>query len=549
MSHLNSLSDQLFRAFAARVPCVHLETDEPEIIYPLVRDTFARFWSRFQEQAGGLEYKAGARTTDPSQVQVWVWDLRLGLRQLQWLSENGRGERLAEGDPLPQTLAFAAAVRHILSGISDPRSGRDVYILVHPRPALATHPENALALEALLKEINWSYAGPNRVLLSGAVGDLPPMVANLVSKIPVPLPGREDIREILSGAMQTPVGKVSPALVDAMLGLSYRQVSANARQAATQKHSETAAVNQALEAKIAAIRTIAPFVDFLPAAETPPPMVGMDLLADHVSQIKAVLEHPELGVSPGGGILLAGPPGTGKSSFVTWLSWYTRLPVMVFSFADMMKSLVGESETNLRRAILAANAMGAVIVQADEIEKQAPNLKGSASDGGLGSRMLSMMLTWMQEAWDAGLPILFVGTANTTALNHLPPEFFSRFAAIFAVDEPDPGTLAEIFQAHLGRINPVDEYDGAELANRLTQVMRGQRKPVGRDVVQVIRQAQGRAAVERLTGVPNMDDLRAAIESLREGLRDIGGGVMAKPIRRRQAPQTDASGGVISVES
>jgi hypothetical protein len=57
-----------------------------------------------------------------------------------------------------------------------------------------------------------------------------------------------------------------------------------------------------------------------------------------------------------------------------------------------------------------------------------------------------------------------------------------------------------------------------------------------------------RAAVERLTGVPMMDDLRAAIDSLREGLRDIGGGVMAKPIRRRQSPAGDTAGGVISLE-
>jgi SpoVK/Ycf46/Vps4 family AAA+-type ATPase len=333
-----------------------------------------------------------------------------------------------------------------------------------------------------------------------------------------------------------------------MLGLSYRQVSAGARQAATQKRSPAAAVNQALEAKIAAIRTLAPFVDFLPAAQTPPPVVGMDQLEAHVRQIKTVLEHPELGVSPGSGILLAGPPGTGKSSFIAWMSWYTNLPVMVFSFANMMKSLVGESETNLRKAILAATAMGAVIVMLDEIEKQAPNLVGAASDGGLGSRMLSMVLTWMQEAWEAAQPVLFVGTANTTALGHLPPEFFSRFPAIFLVDEPDPGTLAEIFRAHLGRIAPDGQYDVEELAARLSQVMAGQRKPVGRDVVQVIRQAQGRAAVERLSGVPGMEDLRAAIQSLREGLRDIGGGVMAKPIRTQRSLSSDPSGGVISLE-
>jgi SpoVK/Ycf46/Vps4 family AAA+-type ATPase len=214
----------------------------------------------------------------------------------------------------------------------------------------------------------------------------------------------------------------------------------------------------------------------------------------------------------------------------------------------MMKSLVGESETNLRRAILAANAMGAVIVQIDEVEKQAPNLAGAASDGGLGSRMLSMVLTWMQDAWEAELPVLFVGTANTTALNNLPPEFFSRFPAIFLVDEPDRETLAEIFRAHLTRIAGAQDYDYEELAALLVQVTEGHRKPVGRDVVQVIRQAQGRAAAERLSGTPGMDDLLVAIGSLREGLRDIGGGVMAKPIHRKQNPSSDGSGGVISLE-
>jgi hypothetical protein len=67
-------------------------------------------------------------------------------------------------------------------------------------------------------------------------------------------------------------------------------------------------------------------------------------------------------------------------------------------------------------------------------------------------------------------------------------------------------------------------------------------------VVQVIRQAQGRAAAERLSGVPGMDDLAAAIGSLREGLHDIGGGVMAKPIHKKQNQRSDANDGVISLE-
>ena len=197
MNSISSLSDQLFRAFAARVPSVYLETDEPEVIYPLVQEVFARFWARFQEQQAGEH-------PDPSQAQVWIWDLRLGLRPLKRAAQEGGPERMLEGDPLPQTLAFAAAMRHILNGLVDPKTGKDVYILVHPRPSLAAVPENALALEALLKEINWSYAGPNRVVLTGAVGDLPGMIANLVSRISVPLPGRDDIREYPGGGSRNP---------------------------------------------------------------------------------------------------------------------------------------------------------------------------------------------------------------------------------------------------------------------------------------------------------------------------------------------------------
>ena len=99
MTSISSLSDQLFRAFAARVPCVHLETDEPEVIYPLVRDVFARFWTRFREQQMGEH-------PDPSGAQVWIWDLRSGLRPLRWVSLDGAGERIAEGDRL---VALAAA--------------------------------------------------------------------------------------------------------------------------------------------------------------------------------------------------------------------------------------------------------------------------------------------------------------------------------------------------------------------------------------------------------------------------------------------------------
>ncbi len=74
------------------------------------------------------------------------------------------------------------------------------------------------------------------------------------------------------------------------------------------------------------------------------------------------MEHPELGGSPGGGLMLVGEPGTGKSSFVKYLSHMMKLPVMVFSFADIMGSLMGESVGRMKKVIQATDAVGPVIV-------------------------------------------------------------------------------------------------------------------------------------------------------------------------------------------
>jgi hypothetical protein len=63
------------------------------------------------------------------------------------------------------------------------------------------------------------------------------------------------------------------------------------------------------------------------------------------------------------------------------------------------------------------------------------------------------------------------------------------------------------------------------------------RKPVGRDVVQIIRIAQANAVADRQENVPNMDDLLTAIQDMRVGMRELeaagGRKIFAKPVKAK----------------
>ncbi len=510
----------LFDNFAARAAAVLVDSDEPEVVLKSVQEAYLDFFTLWAKKSVGI---------DVDKVRVVYWDLWKGFREVDPLTNE-------EGPEIEGTRSFPQALDFVGAALDAPeiRDQGVVFVFSHTKPVWASNPVNSLAFEHLLKRMNWAYQGPARIVMVGSTGELPSMISNMITTMGVDFPDVSQIRQHLAATTKLPAGEVPPALVDAMRGLSHRQSMLAARQAGTRRSNLDEAVSVITEAKIAMLETTAPFVRFLPVVQEPPPLVGVDGLNVYTKRLKAVVEHPELGVSPGGGIMLLGEPGTGKSTFVRLLSNIMMLPVMIFNFADIMGSLVGQSEGRMKKVIQATNAVGPVIVQMDEIEKQMPSMKGQASDGGLGTRLVGMILPWMQDAFDENRPVIFVATSNMAAIHNLPPEFMSRFM-VFKVDEPDTDSLAEIFRVHLARISD-KQYDFLSLARALEKSMTG-RRPVGRDVVQIIRTAQANAVAERTVNVPEMQDLLSAVKDMRVGMTelDAGGGrkIYAKPVHQK----------------
>jgi transitional endoplasmic reticulum ATPase len=91
-----------------------------------------------------------------------------------------------------------------------------------------------------------------------------------------------------------------------------------------------------------------------------------------LQQLQAVIEDPEtarrFGVEPPTGLLLAGPPGTGKTSVAKVLAAQARCSFYPISGADVISKWVGESERNIRRLFERARENRPSIVFIDEID-------------------------------------------------------------------------------------------------------------------------------------------------------------------------------------
>jgi len=91
-----------------------------------------------------------------------------------------------------------------------------------------------------------------------------------------------------------------------------------------------------------------------------------------LQQLQAVIEDPEaavrFGVEPPTGLLLAGPPGTGKTSVAKVLAAQAKSSFYPISGADVISKWVGESERNIRQLFERARNNKPSIVFIDEID-------------------------------------------------------------------------------------------------------------------------------------------------------------------------------------
>ena len=169
------------------------------------------------------------------------------------------------------------------------------------------------------------------------------------------------------------------------------------------------------------------------------------------------------------GVLLVGPPGTGKTEVAKATASTLGVPLIRADLGAVYGGVVGASEANMRNMLRTLEAAAPCVVLFDEIEKALGGSSGPSTDSGTSQRVFGTLLSWMQDR-DQENMIFIVATSND--VSGLPPEFLrkGRFDELFFVDLPNEEERNAILKIHL---KPVEEHFEAGFMDAIVRMTAG----------------------------------------------------------------------------
>ncbi len=223
-------------------------------------------------------------------------------------------------------------------------------------------------------------------------------------------------------------------------------------------------------------------------------------MGDTIQQLREMVELPlrypelftRLGVDPPKGVLLHGPPGTGKTRLARAVANESEASFFVINGPEIMGSAYGESERRLREVFEDAAKAAPSIVFIDEIDSIAP--KRSGTPGEAEKRLVAQLLTLMDGLHTSSNIVVIAATNRPDAIDEALRRP-GRFDREIVVGVPDEKGRREILGIHTRGMPLAADVELGELA-RTTHGF------VGADIGALAREA-AMDAVRRI--MPQLD--------------------------------------------
>ena len=213
---------------------------------------------------------------------------------------------------------------------------------------------------------------------------------------------------------------------------------------------------------------------------------GVDEAEENLQEIVEYLENPEkyreIGASMPKGVLLVGPPGTGKTMLAKAVAGEANVPFFSMSGSEFVEMFVGMGASKVRDLFRQAKEKAPCIVFIDEIDAIGQKRSGGSRIGGNDEReqTLNQLLTEM-DGFDASNGVIILAATNRP--ESLDPALTrpGRFDRRVPVDLPDLKGREAILKVHAKKIKVADDVDflkvarmasgasGAELANIINE--------------------------------------------------------------------------------
>ena len=209
-------------------------------------------------------------------------------------------------------------------------------------------------------------------------------------------------------------------------------------------------------------------------------VAGEDEAKENLTEIVEYLHDPdkykEIGASMPKGILLVGPPGTGKTMLAKAVAGEANVPFFSMSGSEFVEMFVGMGASKVRDLFRQAKEKAPCIVFIDEIDAIGKKRDGQVGGNDEREQTLNQLLTEM-DGFEGNNGIIILAATNRP--ESLDPALLrpGRFDRRVPVELPDLKGREEILKVHARKIKVADNVDfnkiarmasgasGAELAN------------------------------------------------------------------------------------
>tara|TARA_B100000989_G_scaffold89273_1_gene64561 strand:+ start:4358 stop:6589 length:2232 start_codon:yes stop_codon:yes gene_type:complete len=251
--------------------------------------------------------------------------------------------------------------------------------------------------------------------------------------------------------------------------------------------------------------------------------IGSQLLKVR-EMIELPLKHPELfrrlGIDPPKGVLLHGPPGTGKTMIAKAVATETNAHFTSINGPEIISKYYGESEKQLREIFDEASNNAPAIVFLDEIDSICP--KREDVSGEVERRVVAQMLTLM-DGMQGRDNVIVIGATNRRDAMDPALRRPGRFDREIEIGVPDREGRKEILDVHTRQMPIADDFD-------VDWVLENSYGFVGADLAALVRESAMKALRRYLPEIDLDEDtippevlekMEVKMEDFRVAIREI----------------------------
>ena len=236
-------------------------------------------------------------------------------------------------------------------------------------------------------------------------------------------------------------------------------------------------------------------------------VAGEDEAKENLSEIVDYLHDPgkykEIGASMPKGILLVGPPGTGKTMLAKAVAGEADVPFFSMSGSEFVEMFVGMGASKVRDLFRQAKEKAPCIVFIDEIDAIGKKRDGQLGGNDEREQTLNQLLTEM-DGFEGNNGVIILAATNRP--ESLDPALTrpGRFDRRVPVELPDLKGREEILKVHARKIKVAEDVDFGKIARMASGAS-------GAELANIVNEAALRA-VRDGRRFANQSDLEESIE-------------------------------------